>query len=260
MSLWRKKSFLVLIVFLMAGCATTQPTYIPLPSEAPKAINSSNVVILSTQHEITAEVDKSQVATAMGGGLIPALIDVVIERSRSKSAEEVIRPVREALIDYDIGAELRNSSGKRLSAIPWLKVQKIEILSVARADLVTNLLASGSEDVLVIINPSYTLTSDFSALKTNAVLEVYPRSSNLKKFEKPDGGQSDRPLPIYKNQASHMYSLPSNPTDMTAASQEWAKNNGAWVREGLKQGVQAISDILLNGLNNPHSLSGSSSK
>jgi len=244
----------------MAGCATTQPSYIPLPREASQAINSSNVVILSTQHEITAEVDRSNVATAMGGGLIPALIDVVIERSRSKSAEEMIRPIRNALIDYDIGAEIRNSSGEKLSAIPWLKIQKIEVLSTARTDLVSNLLASGSEDVLVIINPSYTLTSDFSALKTNAVLEVYPRSSNLKKFEKTDGGKSDKPTPIYKNQASHMYSLPSNPSDKNTASLEWAKSNGALVREGLKQGVQAISDILLKGLNDPHSLSGSSSK
>jgi len=260
MNLWRKESFIFVMVFLIAGCATKQPSYIPLPSQAAQAINSSNVVILSTQHEITAEVDTSNVATAMGGGLIPALIDVVIEHSRSKSAEEVIKPVRDALIDYDIGAALRNSSGERLSAIPWLKVQKIEVLSSAGTDLVTNLLASSSEDILVIVTPSYTLTSDFSTLTTNAVLEVYPRSSNLKKFEKTEGRQSDKPTPIYKNQASHMYNLPSNPSDQNNASLEWAKNNGALIREGLKQGVQAISDILLKGLNDPYSLSGSSSK
>src|SRR2546425_11225686 len=105
MSHRHKNWTLFVIALFLAGCAT-KPAYIPLPADSPQAINSSNVAILSTQHEIKAEVSKSNVAMAMGGGLIPALIDVAVEGSRAKSAEERIKPIRDVLIDYDIGEAL----------------------------------------------------------------------------------------------------------------------------------------------------------
>ena len=69
--------FVVLFVLLSApGCVTTEPAYIPLAKEVSQQIKSSNAVIVSTQDEIKADVEKSNVATYTGGGLIPALIDV----------------------------------------------------------------------------------------------------------------------------------------------------------------------------------------
>ncbi|TLY35247.1 MAG: hypothetical protein E6K61_13715 [Nitrospirae bacterium] len=106
--------FVVLFVLLSApGCVTTEPAYIPLAKEVSQQIKSSNAVIVSTQDEIKADVEKSNVATYTGGGLIPALIDVAIEGSRSKSAEQDIKPIRDALVGFDMGRELQTSLGNQ---------------------------------------------------------------------------------------------------------------------------------------------------
>jgi hypothetical protein len=137
-------------------------------------------VILATQKEILADVEMSQVAMYTGGGLIPALIDVVVESSRASSAEDAVRPIRDALVDYEVGTELRKALVTRLEAISWLHVKKIEVVHDNRQKQISSLLAASSEDALLLLTPTYALSSGGSAdLTVNSVHGVGGRSCHF---------------------------------------------------------------------------------
>lgn len=75
-----------LLFCILTACAT-EPAHIALKPELSQRINSSNGVILAVQKEIEADVDKSQMSNATGGGLIPMIIDAAVDRSRANAAD-----------------------------------------------------------------------------------------------------------------------------------------------------------------------------
>jgi len=242
-----------LVLLSAPGCVTTEPPYIPLAKEVSQQIKSSNVVIVSTQHEIKADVEKSNVTTYTGGGLIPALIDVAIERSRRKSAEEDIKPIRDALMDFDMGKELQASLGTRLDSIPWLNVKKTEVLSDTKPDLVPSLLGFSSEDALVLITPSYSLTSDFVTLKVESEVKVLPRAAHLRPSAEGKDSKKDQVTPLYKDVVTHIAPLVTGASDTKAAAAEWSKDGGAVIKQAMKQSVDSIADKIVGSLTNPDS-------
>ena len=246
--------FVVFFVLLAApGCVTTEPAYIPLAKEVSQQIKSSNAVIVSTQDEIKADVEKSNVATYTGGGLIPALIDVAIEGSRSKSAEQDIKPIWDALVGFDMGRELQTSLGNRLDSIPWLNVKKTEILYDTKPDLVPSLLASSSEDALVLITPSYSLTSDFVALKVESEVKVLPRAAQLRASSEGKGSKKEQVTPLYKNVVAHIAPLVTGASNRKAAAAEWSKDGGAVIKQAMKQSADRIANKIVKSLTNPDS-------
>ncbi len=246
--------FVVCLILLSAsGCATTEPAYIPLAKEASQQIKSSNTVIVSTQHEIKADVEKSNVTTYTGGGLIPALIDVAIESSRAKSAEEHIKPIRDALADFDMGRELQTSIGTRLDGIPWLNVKKTEILYDIRPELVATLLASSSEDALILVTPSYSLTSDFVALKAEAEVKVLPRAAHLRASGEGKDNMKGQVKPLYKNVVTHITPLVTGASDKKAAAAEWSKDSGDSIKQAMKRSVASLADRIVGSLMSPDS-------
>jgi hypothetical protein len=236
-----------LLLLATFGCATTEPAYIPLAKEMSQRINSSNAVIVSAQHEIKADVEKSMVATVTGGGLIPALIDVAVEHSRSKSAEEAIKPIRDALADFDIGEALQAALGTRLETIGWLNVKKSEILYDQKADLVPTLMAASPEDVLVLITPSYSLSTDFVTLTVESEVKVLPRAAHLRASSDTKDSANGRVTPLYKNVVKHVVPLP----DTTAPVAQWTKDGGTAIKEAIRQSIDSIASQIISSLTNP---------
>lgn len=239
-----------LVLVTVSGCITQEPAFIPLTKETSQRINSSNGVIVATQKEITADIEKSQVATAMGGGLIPALIDVAIEKSRASSAEELIKPIRDALIEFEMGKEMQQALGTRLETNPWLHLKRTETVYENKPDHVAGLLAASSEDALLLITPSYTLGSDFQSLKVEAEVKVLPRAFQLR----PTGEAKDdkgKVTPLYKTTVSHLMPLVVGGSDKESAAQEWAKDGGVIIKEAMKRGVASIADKIVEALAHP---------
>ncbi len=237
---------------LMVGCTTAPPTHIPVPSQVPPALSSSEAIIVASQNEILADVEKSNVTMYTGGGLIPALIDVAIESSRSDTTEEMIVPIREALADYDVGARMKQALAPGLQTISWLHVKHVDTHYDKHPDVAAHLLPQGSTDALILINTSYKLTSDFSALSTNAEINVYPRSNELKRLTPPQEGMEDSLVPFYKNTVSRWYPLPSNPSDQDLAVGKWTRDQGKLIKEAMDQNIEGICKELLAGLRNSY--------
>ncbi|HEX4195153.1 MAG TPA: hypothetical protein VHY80_18730 [Stellaceae bacterium] len=89
---WRIVAFLSL--FLLAACAAP-----PKRALDPAARNADarDAIVVVPQGEIRAIIKPSNAGMATGGGLIGALIDVSINQIRTNSAEDEVRPIRDAL-------------------------------------------------------------------------------------------------------------------------------------------------------------------
>ncbi|OQW33496.1 MAG: hypothetical protein A4E19_03640 [Nitrospira sp. SG-bin1] len=205
---------------------------------------------MATQKEIVADIEKSQVAMYTGGGLIPALIDVAVENSRANSAEDAVRPIRDALLDYEIGTELHKALGTRLEAVPWLHVKKIEVVHDNRPKQVTSLLAASSEDALLLLIPTYALTSDFSTLKFDTEVRVVPRAAHLLPSEVGDDAEK-RMAPLYKTKISHHVPLTVQGNSKTDVANAWASDGGKRIKEALQQSISRTADQIIEALSHP---------
>ncbi len=187
-----------LLLLFVSACATP-PNTIALNSDVAANIGSSNAVIVVTQEEITAEIDRSQLEAAAGGGLLFAIVDTLIEGARAKTAEELIEPIRESLIDYDFHAELVTALRPTLESTDWLGVTRVESLTDPSSALHESLLQTGSEDSLVLMHASYGFSSDFKKLNTSVRIEVHPRAAVLKASVESTRQTKAGHLLVYKN-------------------------------------------------------------
>ena len=243
--------FHLFFFLLLAGCMTTEPAFIPLPRNMPQPIKSSNLLILSIQDEIQVDIEKSGIATAMGGGLIPALIDMAVEKSRSTSAEEQVKPIRDVLIDFDIGQEFLRELGEDIDSIDWLQVKRKEVSYDKNQDIIQNVLATGTEDALILFTPHYSLSADFKQLKVETIVKVYPRSPLLRSLMEGENQKEDKPVPLYKNTYVKIMDLPTETSDGNTAAIEWSKNNGLQIKNSLNSSIKALAQLQRDGMNNP---------
>ena len=238
-----------MLLYTLTACAT-EPAHISLVPELSQRVNSTNGVILAAQKEIVADVEKSQVAMYTGGGLIPALIDVAVESSRASSAEDAVRPIRDALVDYEIGTELHKALGTRLEAIAWLHVKKIEVVHGNRPKQIPSLLAASSEDALLLLTPTYALSSDLTTLRLDTEVRVVPRAAHLVQPEAGDDAEK-RMAPLYKTKISHQIPVTVQENSTADAAKIWAGEGGKRIKEALQQGINRTADQIIEALSHP---------
>ena len=249
----RKLLLTVLPLLLLTGCVTPPATVGLKPDVSPK-LHTSNGVIVVTQNEITAEIDPSEIAVATGGGLIPALIDAFIESARAKTAEELIEPIRDSLLDYDFHTQLFDSLQPELTATDWLGVTRVERSTDPSDNLHEQLLPDGSEDALVIVYASYMLSPDFTWLKTKAVLEVHPRAEGLAEAVESTRENNAGPPLVYKDTVTYTEVTPESAASKAAAAEIWADKDGEAIRQALTRSVKQLVAELVAGLRAPEDL------
>jgi hypothetical protein len=238
------------LLFCIVTACATEPAHISLKPELSQRIHSSNGVILAVQKEIVADVEKSQVAMGTGGGVLPELYDMAVDRSRANAAAEALRPIRDVLVDYDVGTELQNALGTRLKAIPWLHVKKVDVVRDNKETQIPSLLAASSEDALLLVIPSYRLSSNFSVLKFDTVVRVVPRAAHLMPAEAGDDAEK-RMAPLYKTTVSYRTSLTVEGDSVVSAGLTWARDGGKQIKEALRQSIRRTADQIIEALSHP---------
>lgn len=233
----------------LTACAT-EPAHISLKPELSQRVNSSNVVILAVQKEIVADVERSDLSGSTGGGLLTGVLDAGANYSRAKLTEAGLGPIRDVLAGYDVGAELHQALSPRLKTIPWLHVKKVEVVRDDNPKLIPSLLAASSEDALLLVIPSYRLTSNFSILAFDTQVRVVPRATHLMP---PDAGDDaeKRMAPLYKTMIADRTSLPGREDSIPTAANAWVSDGGKYLKESLQQSVRRMADQIIEALNNP---------
>ena len=239
-------------LLLLSACAAP-PTTVALNPEVGAQIGSSNGVVVVSQATITAEIERSQMTQAAGGGALFAILDILVEESRTKSAEEVLEPIRDSLIGYDFHDDLVSSLRPVLMSTQWLGITRVEGSSDPASDLQERLLKDGSEDALVLIHASYGLSSDFTALNSEARLEVHPRAASLKTLVESTRQSNSGHVPLYRVEVGHVEYLPAPATTREEAAQAWLAADGQAARRALEATVEHIVAMLAAKLRAPYS-------
>lgn len=188
----------------LAGCATTP--HVPMSGGAKSKIDSTGVIIGLHQQEINAEINPSNVATATGGGLIGALIQAAVDTSSTKKAEAAVSPVRNALLDYDFGSEFATVLTNELAGLPWLNTESVKALYGFGQDEQAEAIRDANSAMVVVVDTSYSLSTNFDTMKIMASVSAYPKDPELVAIAEKEVPNQDPPL-LYRNQFTYSHKL-----------------------------------------------------
>ena len=224
---------------LLFGCANA-PRVIPMTGEATSQIRSTEIILALSQQEIGAEINQSNVAAAAGGGLLMALIDTAVNQSRATDAENAITPVKNALVDYDFGRELRAALEQELGKLPWINLQGARTESSPDTKKIEDAVARSSANAVLVVNTSYTLSPDFSLVKVKATVTGHPRTPELSSVAKKARPDTDPPL-LYRNDFLVANSSGRSYPTPAAAADAWAEDKGKAARAALNNGAADLA-------------------
>lgn len=230
----------IAVLLLIGGCAAT-PRAVLDPAER-SIPGGRDVLVAVPQGEIQAVV-----VSATGGqafGLVGALIDVSISQHRANRAELDIKPVRDALIDYDFDRRALETTRTTLSRLPWLQVGKVSFSKEFTDGSLGAFLDKTDAAQVLFAEYNYSLTADFSALQVSVALTIDATHA--------PAGQPPASRLKLSNAAYHqeiLYVVPlAHATDMPANAARWAADHGALARRGLEQALSKLSEEMCRSL------------
>src|SRR5215472_17933947 len=162
---------------VLSGCAGQR--FVPMQDAATSRIKSTEVIVVLPQQEIKTEITQSNVAQATGGGLIPALIDLAVNKSRADDAEASVVVIRNALLDYDFSKQLLTSIEQQLRQLPWINLQAVRLETTSGDDKINDAVARSAANAVLVIRTSYSLSPNFSLIKITAVVTGHPKTEEL---------------------------------------------------------------------------------
>jgi hypothetical protein len=123
---WLQRGLVAGACLLLAACA---PTHKALTPEAQGRIHDVHVQVVLPQESFTFTASSPGVATALGGGLIPALIDAGVQKSRQQTLHAQAQPLMDQLLDVDFRTEARAVLAQAVADFP-LKIARTEVLAL----------------------------------------------------------------------------------------------------------------------------------
>ena len=243
-------SLTFIAVILFSGCATS---YTPLTMEAKSNIQSSEIILDLKQQELYAEIEKADSSAASAqfgllGALIGTVVDSTINSSRSETAETMVAPIRNSMVDYNFGQALEDTLAVELKSLSFLNIQHISQVHSQDSEESTKLIENSQADVVLTLNTVYYLTPNFRTLKIISNIKAHPNTDILKVIVKKTDSNSDIPL-LYQNSFTYEYSLKTSTSTLDEAVNNWAENNGRLIRKAVNQGVAELAKMIAYDLN-----------
>lgn len=230
-------------VLLLTACGSTPNYYID--EVARNQIDSTHVIVNIPQKEITAEIEASNVAAAGGGGLLLALVDVAVESSRANTAEALIQPIKDALIETNFQSLFMEALQQELAATPWLNVNKTTLVIDPLENHVDTHYRSSDAEAVLFIDASYSLGANFDSMKGYAVVSMLPKSEELKQYSEKAGSKKSKTSATHPDNLIYRDSIAVNKPLVTVTSDKEA-NAAKWAEQPdtLKAELQAIAESL----------------
>lgn len=124
---WLRRGLLAGACLLLAACAPM--THKALTAEAQGRIRDVHVQVVLPQEGFTFSAASPNVSAALGGGLIGALIDSSVQKSRQEGMRGQVQPVLDQLIEADFRTEASAVLAQAVSEFP-LKIARAEVVPV----------------------------------------------------------------------------------------------------------------------------------
>jgi len=194
--------YLIMVVSIGMFCGCTKPRFGLNPS-ARSQLKTLEIVIGIKQTEINADIEKSQVSKTMGGGLIPALIDGMVDNERAKKAEANLQSLRNALVDYDFAGQLSQALGVAMFKLDGMVVQAVQIDHDVPTNWMSGYYNKTKAQAILFVEASYFMSPHYESVTCIAQTKLYPVEESLTAYsEKPKSSRKDPVKPercIYRN-------------------------------------------------------------
>lgn len=249
-----KLAALSALAMLASACATVVPVHQPLPADARTQFMATDVVVPVAQSEINILVPPSQVAMYGGGGLLLALIDAGIDSSNASTVEEAVKPLRNALVDFNFDEQMRNELETAFSQSPWLHAGNYKVVKEVTDANLDSILAASKSSGVMFVTTTYNLNWSGDSVTINIMPHLFPKSSELTAMvEKPatSGPKTSSLNALYRNVFSFRDRAP-NATDVRDSNLDiWEAENAGAMRTSLKSGASKLAELLTTDLHVP---------
>jgi hypothetical protein len=243
---------IILPMLFLAACATT-PVHQVLPADAEAKIASTDVVLPIHQSEIYVYVPPSTAGAQAGaqGGLVGALVGAIIDSSindaRTSKAETSVKPLRDALVDYNYDAALQSNVKQSLGQIAWVHGEDYRVVRDITPNGLDGVLNGSKDSAVLLVVCDYRLSNDGSTLDVTTLARLFPNDDALKTYVAAGNGnaaKSDERNTIYRNSFLFEVRLPNATDDRDQNITAWSANNGAAMREALGDGARHTAEML----------------
>jgi hypothetical protein len=240
---------IVLTGALLSACAaTSQHSYLPDPAR--DKIGSTDVVLPIRQNEIYVFVPQAQ---APNGGILGALIAAGVDSVRTSKAEDAVKPLRDATVDYAYDKTLSDDMKASLSALPWLGVDKVRVSKQITADGLESELQSSTDGALLVAVSDYRLDNDGNILTVTLNVMLLPHNDALRAIK----GPIKSPLfkgdnALYRTSLAYVAKLPSGSSaDRDVNIAAWSASNGAPMKAALDAATKKLASMLATDVARP---------
>jgi hypothetical protein len=242
----------------LTACVTPIPANLPLATEAREAITSTEVVAPIAQNEIYVYVVPSTAGAAAGGGfgMVGALVGVAIDTSvnaaNTKSAEEAVRPARNAVVDYSFDSVLTADLQKALAEVGFLKVDGVRVTKDLYQPSLDKAVTDSKAGTVLITIADYRFTPDASGLTVTLTADLYARDPALAPF-KPTKTANAKIVAypgnsIYRNTFTATTLLPGATNKRDDNIAKWSADDGKAIREALTTGSAGVAAKLASDI------------
>jgi hypothetical protein len=224
----KMKALYLLALLPLAGCIAL-PQYVPLEPRNASAIRDMRLVSVIHQDEIYLSAASPGVTAAAGGGLIAAVIESQIAKSRQDEIQAIVNPFYASIDDVDfrkafwpaVLAEFQKLHGAK---IVETRTTAAVVAMMERSKMSTT-LATGKG--LLYLQTRYSFTPDFAAVEivTSADLWV--------------GGQQD----LAYSQVFTYQSADIGRTGRDAIAL-WGRDGGKQYRAALEEGIAETARMI----------------
>lgn len=227
-----------LVIVTLQGCVSGV-TRTPLSSQSAGAIKQANSYNLVIQDEIRPAVTLSNVTGAMGGGLIPALIDSSINKSRNRSAQQVMAGFYDATEDHDFRAHLATDLNAAIAGALPLKVTQApaEFVLLSNQERERRIAALAPDEAMVYTSSFYMFVDQSKRFVTESQVFVYTKPAKPSKNTKP----------VFFNRFVYMSKPLGEGNENSIAA--WSANKGAEFRAEVGNSTAAIADMIAMDIN-----------
>jgi hypothetical protein len=236
---------LILAGLGLSACARMPPDHVALDIQARNNVHSTDVVAPVRQGEVYVFVP--QTSTGGQGGLLGALVAAGIDSVRTSKAEDAVKPLRDAVVDFNFDDVLRQDLKASMSKVQWLNVTEVKVIKdVATASLDSAITDSKASAVLMVA-ADYHLSNDGSTFDIAIKANLFPNSLALTQPKTTDANakpKSDVNNAIYRNAFTFEAKVPGATEDRDRNMNVWAANHGELLRAATTKGVAKLTELI----------------
>jgi FKBP-type peptidyl-prolyl cis-trans isomerase 2 len=238
-------------VLALSGCSTYQE-FVPLHETVRKEISSTEAYAEDCQASLIADVERSHVATYMGGGLLFALVDAAIESHREGCANDAMVDIQKGFTSYNAQEKVKAHFMQSLKQAQWLHAGQVQSVKVLDEPTQANITQKSKSDTVLTARLLYKFNPDLSVLTGTIYLTVYPTSQKLRALVNA-GDPLDKP--IFKVNVKAAEALPVRSKDLEDNAKQWSDNDNRLLKDALDKITNQAFANLDRVLKNPEYIS-----